>query len=110
MLAAGRDPDKPDAACVYLWARNPALCNGAQAAGPGFNTSRTQGQLRLPGGVMCRVGRQTISTRVFLMMPTARVSPRPYVDVTAAMSDQPRDRAIALTPVDSGDPFAEVEL
>jgi hypothetical protein len=59
---AGRDPDKPDAACVYLWARNPALCNGAQVAGPSFNASRTQGQLRLPGGVMCRVGRQTIST------------------------------------------------
>jgi hypothetical protein len=59
---AGRDPDKPDAACVYLWARNPALCNGAQVGGPSFNASRTQGQLRLPGGVMCRVGRQTIST------------------------------------------------
>jgi hypothetical protein len=59
---AGRDPDKADAACVYLWARNPALCNGAQVAGPGFNTSRTHGQLRLPGGVMCRIGRQTIST------------------------------------------------
>jgi hypothetical protein len=59
---AGRDPDKPDAACVYLWARNPALCNGAQAAGEGFNASRTHGQLRLPGGVMCRVGSQTIST------------------------------------------------
>jgi Fe-S-cluster-containing dehydrogenase component len=55
-------------------------------------------------------GRQTISTRVFLMMPSARVASRPYVDVTAAMSEQPRERAIALTPVDSRDPFAEVEL
>lgn len=58
---AGRDPDKLDAACVYLWARSPALCNGAQVAGAGFNASRTSGQLRLPGGAMCRVGRQTIS-------------------------------------------------
>jgi hypothetical protein len=58
---AGRDPDKPDAACVYLWARNQSLCAGPQAAGEGFNVSRTQGQLRLPGGTMCRIGRQTIS-------------------------------------------------
>jgi hypothetical protein len=59
---AGRDPDKPDAACVYLWTRSPGLCAGPAAAGEGFKTSRTEGQLRLPSGVMCRVGRQTIST------------------------------------------------
>jgi hypothetical protein len=59
---AGRDADKPDAACVYLWARAPAFCAGLRAAGPGFNASRTQGQLRVPGGAICRVGRQTIST------------------------------------------------
>ena len=34
---------------------------------------------------------------------------RPYLDVTAAMGDQPRERSIALTPV-SSDPFAEVEV
>jgi hypothetical protein len=59
---AGRDPDKADAACVYLWARNPALCNGPRVAGADFSVSRTEGQLRLPGGAMCRVGPQTIST------------------------------------------------
>jgi hypothetical protein len=55
-------------------------------------------------------GRQTISTRVFLMMPAARMAPRPYLDVTAAMSDQPRERAIRLAPAESRDPFAEVEV
>jgi Fe-S-cluster-containing dehydrogenase component len=55
-------------------------------------------------------GRQTISTRVFMMMPVAHVVSRPYVDVTAAMSDRPRQRAIGLTPVDVVDPFAQVEL
>jgi hypothetical protein len=59
---AGRDADKPDAACVYLWTRSPGLCDGPAVAGNGFKTSRTEGQLRLPSGVMCRVGRQTIST------------------------------------------------
>ena len=33
------DPDKAIAACVYLWARNPALCDGVAAAGPGFDAS-----------------------------------------------------------------------
>jgi hypothetical protein len=59
---AGRDPDKPDAACVYLWARNPSLCNAPRVAGERFNASRTHGQLRLPPGATCRVGRRTIST------------------------------------------------
>jgi Fe-S-cluster-containing dehydrogenase component len=54
-------------------------------------------------------GRQTISTRVFMMMPADVVRRRPYVDVTAAMTEQPRGRAISLTPV-SADPFADVEV
>ena len=56
-------------------------------------------------------GRQTISTRVHMMMPAA-ATPRPqaYVDVTAAMSEQPRARAITLTAVDGSDPFAGIEV
>jgi len=49
------DPDKATAACVYLWTRNPKLCNGPKAGGKHFNTSRTEGQLILPGGVRCSV-------------------------------------------------------
>jgi Fe-S-cluster-containing dehydrogenase component len=55
-------------------------------------------------------GRQTISTRVFMMMPREAASRRPYVDVTAAMDDRPRERTIALTPVAPDDPFAEVQV
>ena len=47
------DPDKPLAACVYLWARDPRLCNGPKAAGAKFNKSRTEGQLVFPGGARC---------------------------------------------------------
>jgi hypothetical protein len=50
-----QDPDKAGAACVYLWARNPSLCAGPKAAGKGFDTSRTEGQLNLPGSVRCRI-------------------------------------------------------
>ena len=54
-------------------------------------------------------GRQTITTRVYMMMPADRLTRRPYLDVTAAMNEQPRERAIMLTPVNV-DPFAEVEV
>jgi len=36
------DPTKADAACVYLWARNPSLCNAPAVAGRGFDPSRAQ--------------------------------------------------------------------
>lgn len=36
------DPATAAAACVYLWARDPALCNGPAAAGPGFDSLRSQ--------------------------------------------------------------------
>jgi hypothetical protein len=50
------DPAKPKAACVYLWTRNPKLCNGPAAAGKGFSRSRTEGQLILSPGLRCRLG------------------------------------------------------
>lgn len=36
------DPAKQDAACVYLWTRDPDLCDAPAAAGKGFNPSREQ--------------------------------------------------------------------
>jgi hypothetical protein len=49
----GVDPDKADAACVYLWTRDPALCDGPAVAGPGFNRSRVEGTILIPTGVTC---------------------------------------------------------
>ncbi len=49
------DPNKPVNACVYLWTRNPNLCDAPAAAGPQFNVSRTQGQLIFPRGARCTV-------------------------------------------------------
>ncbi len=53
---AGDDPDKPTAACVYLWTRNSALCDALSQAGPDFNSSLSEGQINLPGGARCLVG------------------------------------------------------
>jgi len=39
---APRDPAKADAACVYLWTRDPSLCNAPTVAGRGFDSSRAQ--------------------------------------------------------------------
>src|SRR6185312_7041853 len=58
--AAGEDPDKPAAACVYLWARNQSLCDGPTQAGPGFDASLTEGQIDLPAGARCTLGTQVI--------------------------------------------------
>jgi hypothetical protein len=55
-FAAGSvDPDKPAAACVSLWARNPALCDAPTVGGPVFNASTTEGQIILPPGVACNL-------------------------------------------------------
>jgi hypothetical protein len=50
---AGEDPDKQAAACVWVWARNPKLCDGPTAGGPRFNASLTEGQLILPRDTRC---------------------------------------------------------
>ena len=34
--ASDRDPDKPAAACVYLWTRDPSLCGGPGDGGSGL--------------------------------------------------------------------------
>jgi hypothetical protein len=53
---AGVDPDKPAAACVYLWARDTNLCDGPALAGAGFNASLAEGQIILPAEVRCTLG------------------------------------------------------
>jgi hypothetical protein len=65
-----RNADKPAAACVYLWARDPGLCDGPAAAGTGFNTSLTQGQLVLPGGTRCTLyGRPITESTIKSLTP-----------------------------------------
>ena len=51
---AGIDPDKGEAVCVWLWARDQSLCSGPGAAGPDMSPSLTVGQLEtLRPGVVC---------------------------------------------------------
>jgi len=67
---AGADPDKPQAVCVWLWARDPRLCDGP-AADPLMDRSLTVGQLEtLPPGVTCQTSVGAI--RASSVAPLAR--------------------------------------
>jgi hypothetical protein len=50
------DPDKTYAACVWLWARDPALCDAPGILGVELNADRRAGQIDLPAGVRCVYG------------------------------------------------------
>ncbi len=54
---ATNDPDKKIAACVYLWTRKSSLCDALSMVGPDFNTSLRDGQVSLPAGARCKVGK-----------------------------------------------------
>jgi hypothetical protein len=58
--ASDHDDEKIPTACVYLWARDPALCDGPAMAE--FPTSRTDGQLLLAGNRQCVIGSRSIET------------------------------------------------
>ena len=61
-------------------------------------------------------GHQTITTQVYVMVPRKLATAAPHVDVTAAMEERPRSRAVSLKVVSTStalvdsDPFAEVEV
>ena len=54
--AGSADADKPTAACVYLWARDPALCDAPGRAGAEFDPSLENGPIALPADVQCMTG------------------------------------------------------
>jgi hypothetical protein len=57
---AGRDPDKAGAACVWLWTRDPKLCDAP--AQYRFDADLRAGQIDLPPRVRCAYGSHTITT------------------------------------------------
>jgi hypothetical protein len=58
---AQADPDKEVGACVWLWTRNPSLCNGPEAAGPDFNPTVETGEITLGRGVRCVINERAIT-------------------------------------------------
>ncbi len=52
---AGNDPDKPKAACVWLWTRDHSLCDAPALAGQALDQSLDVGAT-LPAGTLCLLG------------------------------------------------------
>jgi hypothetical protein len=86
------DPAKPLAACVYLWTRDPGLCNGPQAAGKGFNKSRTEGQPVLPPGLRCRIG--ATSVRWSAINPIQQLTGDPELGFSNAFARAVQQRTV----------------
>jgi len=82
--AAESDPDKPTDACVYLWARDPKLCDAPRKAGPALNTDLTEGQLIFPPGSRCTVLGHPV--RWDVASSISRVTRDPQPAFTAAYS------------------------
>jgi Fe-S-cluster-containing dehydrogenase component len=88
-----------------------------------FGTREQIDQLRPMSAPINRFqfGNQTITTRVFTMVPRRLTAQQPWVDVTAAMHDNPHERAVLLrvrpaggaapaAGAEAADPFADVTL
>jgi len=87
------DPDKPAAACVYLWARETQLCDGPAAGGVNFNASLTEGQLTLPGGVRCTLyGRRLTESAIKGLTPVTGDADVAFSAVFARAVTAPRRR------------------
>jgi hypothetical protein len=80
--AGESDPDKPANACVYLWTRDPKLCNAPRMAGAALNTDLTAGQLIFRRGVRCTVFGQAV--RWDVAAGISRVTQDPQPAFTAA--------------------------
>jgi hypothetical protein len=78
------DPDKPANACVYLWTRDPKLCNAPRMAGAALNTNLTAGQLIFPRGARCTVSGQPVRWDVAASI--SRITQDPQPAFTAAYS------------------------
>src|SRR5438270_8803587 len=60
LSAGGADADKPTAACVALWTRDPSLCDAPSITL--FDTSLTDGQLStIPAGAQCLIDGRVLS-------------------------------------------------
>ncbi len=51
--ARSTDPDKTYAACVWLWSRDPKLCDAPGTLGKELDADRHEGQIDLPAGARC---------------------------------------------------------
>jgi hypothetical protein len=91
------DPDKPVAACTWLWARDTSLCDAPSMAGPGFAPSLVEGQIVLPEGTTCSFADGRMGTRAVTTL--ARLTKDRQAALTAQFA---RAALVNLAPVAQG--------
>ena len=89
------DADKAAAACVYLWTRDPALCDGPAAAGAAFNASKVEGQIVMPKGAVCTFDGGRISQ--VGVNGLAALTRDPQVALTALFARASLSRAVPVS-------------
>lgn len=92
--AAGADPDKPVAACTYLWARDQTLCDAPARAA--FDTSLVHGQLLLPEGIRCAFPAGMVSEAAIARLAPFAGGPR--AALTALVTRRALRKAVRLKP------------
>ena len=90
-----KDPDKLGAACVWLWARDPALCEAGTLPEP-FDRDLRAGQIDLPAGVRCALGDATIRTNEIAVL--AKVTGDAEAALTALYARLVQQRAATIAP------------
>jgi hypothetical protein len=81
---AGIDPDKSEAVCVWLWARDQSLCSGPGAAGPAMDPSLTVGQL------------ETLRPNVVCAMPAGEIRKAAVDPLARALGDRDVAASVVL--------------
>jgi hypothetical protein len=94
---AGADPDKPLAACVYLWTRDQSLCDAPARAT--FDTSLEDGQLILSEGIRCAFPTGMVSEAAVRRL--ARFAGGDRAALTALTQRRVLRRVVTLRPRDA---------
>jgi hypothetical protein len=89
------DADKADAACVWLWTRNTALCDAPAAVGPAFDTSLAEGQIVLPPRAACTFAGGNVSRAAVARLAAFTRDPR--AALTAQFARASMRRAVAVS-------------
>jgi hypothetical protein len=92
------DPDKTYAACVWLWARNPGLCDAPRELGRELDADRRTGQLSMPRTTRCLYGDSALTASEVASL--ARVTGDRELSLTALVIRAVERERTSVSPTD----------
>jgi hypothetical protein len=93
------DPDKTYAACVWLWARDPTLCDAPGELGAELDADTKTGQLGLAAGVRCVYGKTPLTAGSVAAL--ARVTGDRELALTALVARAIERERVRVSPSDA---------